>query len=268
MFGHTFYHGLIKKYVTLFGTLFNDVYINVPDDADINEIRTIKVPISYGPREKVLARVTADPGLNRMPAIVLPRMSFEMGNITYAPERKLNTVGKRYAIDSTSTNKLKYVYNPVPYDIAFTLSIMVKNAEDGTRIVEQILPFFTPEWTTTVELIPDMDIIVDIPLVLNTIDVQDDYEGDFEKRRAVIWTLGFTMKAYMYGPLRKSGVIKFANTNLFTAVSSNTRVMNVDIRPGLTSNGQPTANSSDSVGITYIDANDDYGYIVTRTDFI
>lgn len=268
MFGHTFYHGLIKKYVTLFGTLFNDVYINVPDDADINEIRTIKVPISYGPREKVLARLTADPNLNRQPAIVLPRMSFEMGNVSYAPDRKLNTINRRYTTDATSTSKLKYVYNPVPYDITFSLSIMVKNAEDGTRIVEQILPFFTPEWTTTVELIPEMDIIVDVPLILTSIDVQDDYEGDFEKRRAIIWTLSFTMKAYMYGPVRKSGVIKFANTNMFSALSANTQLMNVDIRPGLTANGTPTANSAESVGVAYINPDDNYGFIVTRTDFV
>ena len=268
MFGHTFYHGLIRKYVTLFGTLFNDVYINIPDESDINEIRTIKVPVSYGPREKVLARVTADPNLNRMPSIVLPRMSFEMGTISYAPERKLNTVGKRHARDPESASKLKYVYNPVPYDISFTLSIIVKNAEDGTRIVEQILPFFTPEWTTTVELIPDMDIIVDVPLVLNSINVEDDYEGEYDKRRSIIWTLGFTMKAYMYGPIRKSGVVKFANTNFYSAITSNTLLTSVDIRPGLTANGTPTANSAESVGITYINAEDDYGYIVTRTDFI
>ena len=268
MFGHTFYHGLIKKYVTLFGTLFNDVYINVPDDADINEIRTIKVPISYGPREKVLARVTADPALNRMPAVVLPRMSFEMGNISYAPDRKLNTLGKRAAMDTLSTDRLKYVYNPVPYDISFTLSIMVKNAEDGTRIVEQILPFFTPEWTTTVELLPDMDITADIPLVLNTIDVQDDYEGDFDKRRAIIWTLGFTMKAYMYGPVRRGNIIKFANTNFYTDTTANVSVMSTDMRPGLTANGQPTTSNTNSVDVVYIDAQDNYGYIVTRTDSI
>ena len=268
MFGHTFYHGLIKKYVSLFGTLFNDVYINIPDDADTNQIRTIKVPISYGPREKVLARVTADPSLNRMPAVVLPRMSFEMGNITYAPDRKLNTLGKRQSTDPLSADKLKYVYNPVPYDISFTLSIMVKNAEDGTRIVEQILPFFTPEWTTTVELLPDMDITADIPLVLNSIDVQDDYEGDFDKRRAIVWTLGFTMKAYMYGPVRRGAIVKFANTNFYTSITANDQVLSSDIRPGLTANGDPTTSSANSVGIAYIDAQDNYGYIVTRTDFI
>jgi len=268
MFGHTFYHGLIKKYVSLFGTLFNDVYINIPDDADTNQIRTIKVPISYGPREKVLARVTADPALNRMPAVVLPRMSFEMGSIAYAPDRKLNTLGKRASIDALSVDRLKYVYNPVPYDISFTLSIMVKNAEDGTRIVEQILPFFTPEWTTTVELLPDMDITADIPLVLNSIDVQDDYEGDFDKRRAIVWTLGFTMKVYMYGPVRRGAIVKFANTNFYTSTTANVQVSSSDIRPGLTANGEPTTSSANSVGIAYIDAQDNYGYIVTRTDFI
>jgi hypothetical protein len=265
MFGHTYYHSLIRKYVTLFGTLFNDIYINHPDDPH-NVTRTIKVPISYGPKEKVLARLTADPSLNRMPAIVLPRMSFEIKDMQYAPDRKLNTVGKRYATDASDSSKIKYQYNPVPYDIDFTLSIMVKNADDGTRIVEQILPFFTPEWTTTVELIPELSIVMDIPLVLNDVSVEDDYEGDFENRRSLIWTLNFTMKAYLYGPVRRGTIIKFANTNLFNSLVANDQLATINTRPGLTANGQPTSSANSSVDVVYIFPGDDYGYIITKND--
>jgi len=265
MFGHTYYHGVVRKYVALFGTLFNDIYLNRYDaDTDINQ--SVKVPINYGPREKVLARVVSDPELNKMPAIQLPRMTFEIASMSYASTRKLNTLGKRYKQDASDLNKLSYQYNPVPYDIGFTLSIIVKNAEDGANIVEQILPFFTPEWTTTVELIPEMDITVDIPVVLNSVDVQDDYEGDYVTRRSLIWTLNFTMKAYVFGPVRKSGVVKFANTNIYDNTSTpNLHLSSIDTRPGLTANGTPTSNAELTIALGEIDSNDNYGYIITVT---
>lgn len=265
MFGHTFYHGTIRKYVTLFGTLFNDVYINRPDP-DHNQTKTVKVPIAYGPKEKTLARLTADPQLNRMPAIVLPRMSFEIKSMRYAPERKLNTIHKRVNTVSDNPDMLRYQYNPVPYDIDFELSVMVKNADDGTRIIEQILPFFTPEWTTTVELIPDMNIVMDIPVVLTGITPTDQYEGSFEERRVLTWDLSFTLKGYIFGPVRKSGVIKFANTNLFTTLTSNAAVHNINVVPGLTANGTPTTDANNSVDASLINADDDFGYIITQTD--
>ena len=143
MFGHTFYHGTIRRYVVLFGTLFNDIYLNRPDTTH-NQIKSVKVPIAYGPREKVLARLTADPSLDRPTAISLPRISFEITDIQYAPERKMNTIGKRYKKYGEDADIMMYQYNPVPYNINFSMSIIVKNTDDGTRIIEQILPFFTP----------------------------------------------------------------------------------------------------------------------------
>lgn len=265
MFGHTYYHGLLRKYVALFGTLFNDVYLNRTVAATGYE-STTKVPISYGPREKTLARLREDPNLDRPAAILLPRMSFEMTNMQYAGSRKLPTINKHYNATGTDNDRLRYTYNPVPYDLSFTLSIIVKNADDGARIVEQILPFFTPEWTTTVELIPDLNLIMDIPTVLNDVQVSDDYEGDFVERRAIIWTLTFTMKAYFFGPVRRGGVIKFANTNIYTSLTANDYAVNYNVKPGLTANGQPTSNASLSVETIYINPDDDYGYIVTITD--
>jgi len=265
MFGHTYYHSIIRKYVALFGTLFNDIHINRPDTAH-NTTATVKVPIAYGPVDKVLARITADPNLNRMPAIQLPRMSFEITDFSYATSRKLLTANKRVKVDATNPNVLKYLYNPVPYDIKFALSIIVKNADDGARIVEQILPFFTPEWTTTVLLIPEADIVVDIPIVLDRVSLKDDYEGNFEERRAVIWTLDFTLKGYIYGPVRKNEIIKFATTNTFNALQANTELTTTTIEPGLTSAGAPTTVLGDSISSTLITANSDYGFITTQTD--
>jgi len=146
------------------------------------------------------------------------------------------------------------------------LSIIVKNADDGARIVEQILPFFTPEWTTTVLLIPEADIVVDIPIVLDRVSLKDDYEGNFEERRAVIWTLDFTLKGYIYGPVRKNEIIKFATTNTFNALQANTELTTTTIEPGLTSAGAPTTVLGDSISSTLITANSDYGFITTQTD--
>lgn len=264
MLGTTFYHGTIRRYVVLFGTLFNGLYINRPD-ATHNQIKTIKVPVSYGPKEKVLARLTADPGLNRKVSIVLPRISFEITDIQYDGSRKLNTIGKRYKKDSENPNKLYTQYNPVPYNIAFSLSVIVKNTDDGTRIVEQILPFFTPEWVATVNLIPDMDISMDIPIVLNDVKTTDTYEGSFEAARTITWDMSFTVKGYLFGPIHHGGIIKFANSSIFNSLSANAQLSTVTVQPGLLANGSPTTDSTLTISRDLIYPDDDFGYIV-QTD--
>lgn len=283
MFGHTWYFSTIRKYVILFGTLFNDVYITRTNTAGTTT-HLLKVPLSYAPKEKMLARLDNDPNIDRETAVLLPRMSFEMTSVTYDGSRKLNTLG-RVAVKDTSANKLKYQYNPVPYNFEFSLQIYVKNAEDGTKILEQILPFFTPEWNSTVNLIPEMNITMDIPVVLNNISVEDTYEGNFDVRRALIWTLNFTLKGYIYGPVKKTAIIKFANTNFYIpdssivnlkdAVGNSTPVDRVTVAPGLNANGDAVnvrtglyANgdymsnvASTSISRSNIEADDDYGFI-------
>ena len=166
----------------------------------------------------------------------------------------------------------------VPYDIGFTMYIMVKNADDGTRIIEQILPYFTPEWTITANLIPSLGLNVDLPVVLNNVGMQDTYEGDFINRRAIVWTLDFTMKAYLFGPVKKTGLITLANTNFIvpnlitidravgnTSVTASERFT---ITPGLTPEGLPTANSAASIDRSEIMATDDYGFIIDFESFV
>lgn len=219
MFGTTFYHEHLRKYVVLFGTLFNDIYINRANSSG-QILSSMKVPISYSPKEKMIVRVDQDPNFERPVAIVLPRMGFEMTSMAYASERKLSSI-KKFGVrqDNNNDENLKYIYNPVPYDIGFSLYIAVKNTEDGTRILEQILPFFTPEWTATVNLIPDLNIKTDIPTILTSVTSQDIYDGDYTSRRALVWTLEFTMKGYIFGPVKESGVITLANTNFYEDVS-------------------------------------------------
>ena len=284
MLGHTFYHQHLRKYVIVFGTLFNDIIVQRKDNAG-NIVQDIKAPLAYAPKEKALARIDADPDLSKKVGMVLPRMSFEMTSINYAPERKLNKIHRNVSALSDDKAKLYAAYNPVAYDIGFELNIYTRYAEDSTQILEQILPFFTPEWSVTMTLIPEMNWKQDIPIVLQGVSMQDTYDGDFETRRALIHTLNFTLKGYLWGPIRKSGIIKTANVMTHVDTSAiyanshpaNTVIANVNVTntsssgyylhsrttttPGLLANGSPTSNASLSVGIANIDEDDDYGYI-------
>lgn len=215
MLTYNFYHGLIRKYVILFGSLFDDIYINRVDSSN-NALTSMLVPVSYGPKEKFLARTLNDPSLSRPVAMVLPRIAFQISNMYYDTDRKLPTINKSYSPDNDSASGMSYIYNPVPYNFEFELAVMVKNQEDGTRILEQILPFFTPEWNSTINLIDAYDISRDIPIVLNSVGVMDTYEGNFQERRAIIWTLKFTLKGFLYGPVHKNKLIKKVIVNFYT----------------------------------------------------
>ena len=269
MFGQIWNNGNLRKYVVYFGNLFNEIYIQ-RDDAAGDVVQTMKVPLNYGPKEKFLARLEGNPTLDRPVAIQLPRMSFEMTNFSYAADRKLSSIGRISAL-STDPTRMSYQYNPIPYDIEFSLYIMVKNAEDGTRIIEQILPYFTPEWTGTLNILQDISASYDIPVIINSVTQEDTYEGNFETRRALIWTLTFTMKAYLFGPTRTGDIITQAeisiknvnyDTDVYDATANTTaNTVVVTVRPGLTANGQPTSNASLSISRNLITANDNYGFI-------
>ena len=196
MFGTYFYNESMRRMTIGFGQIFNNIQIKRRDSAG-NITQSIKVPLAYAPREKALARLDQDPDLARKVGMVLPRMSFEMTSINYAPERKLNKIHRNVSAYSDDKAKLYAAYNPVAYDIGFDLNIYTRYAEDSTQILEQILPFFTPEWTVTMTLIPEMSWKQDIPVVLNGVSAQDTYDGDFETRRALIHTLNFTLKGYL-----------------------------------------------------------------------
>jgi hypothetical protein len=228
--------------------MFNNIVVSRRDTDGVVQKR-IKVPVAYSAREKLLARIESDPSFTKPTAINLPYMGFEITSMTYAGERKLKTTQKFSASNLLDSNKRSLTYAPVPYDINFQLSIMVKSAEDGTQILEQILPFFTPEWTNSVKLIDDLDIILDIPLVLISVSSEDTYDGDFETRRALIWTLDFTMKCYLFGPVKTKKVIKMANTNFFVdgfdsvIGTANVEQSTYSFTPGLI----PTANLAGTI---------------------
>ena len=245
-----FGHGLLRKYVIYFGTLFNNIWLKRYDNAG-TLVQTSKVPLNYGPREKFLARLDGNPNLERQIAIQLPRMTFEMTGLYYDPTRKLNAVNRTTAPVPGQEGLTRYQYQPVPYNIDFTLSIMVKNIEDGTYIIEQILPYFNPVWTATLNINPDLNQKHDVPITLDNIVCEDTYEGDFVQRRAVIWTLSFTMKGYFFGPTYQANgsIIREIDVNvrvpgkgvpIENSNSTNTDyLLNIDIKPGQNANGEP-----------------------------
>jgi hypothetical protein len=261
-----FYNSLFKKYVAIFGTLFNNVRIERQDNnGNIAEI--IKVPIAYGPREKFLARLQDNPTGSAVYSITLPRIAFEISDIRYAPDRKLQTLNKTVSQKNINgVNVYKKVFSPAPYDIGFKLQIMSKTMEDGLKIVEQILPYFTPEWTVSAHLLGnDFDMVTDIPIVLDNVAIDDEYEADFIQRRVLIFVLNFTMKCNFYGPVTESKLIKLAEVKLYADTTANSGFTDTLVRPGLTPDGLPTSNGELSVALSQIDETSDYGFIITTT---
>ena len=216
MLGQYFYNESLRKCIIAFGSLFNDIYIQRKDGSTVSQ--SMKVPLAYGPKQKFMVRLDADPNLDQKVAITLPRIGFEIAGFDYDPSRKLNRIIKRKKVANTSDNALKSMstqYSPVPYNLAFELFVMTKNSDDGIQIVEQILPFFQPEYTVTINEVPEMSIIRDVPIVLNSIGYEDTYTGSFTERRAIIYTLNFIAKAYVYGPVATSKPITKAEATVY-----------------------------------------------------
>jgi hypothetical protein len=201
-----FYHEILRRTVISFGSLFNEITIKKKqEDGDI--FSTIKVPLSYGPTQKFLARIEQSPNLNKPVQITLPRMSFEMVGITYDAQRKVTTTQSFLAQSVENSKVVTKSYMPVPYNVEFELAIMTKLNDDMLQIIEQILPYFQPSYTLSIDLVDQIGEKRDIPVILNNISMQDDYEGDFSTRRVLIYTLRFTAKTYLFGPVN-TGVSK------------------------------------------------------------
>ena len=199
MISNYFYHEILRKTIVSFGTLFNNIKIKHKDNEG-DDFSILTVPIAYGPVQKFLARIEQVPDLKKRVAITLPRMSFEMTGIQYDSSRKSSSMQTFKTIDKTN-NELTKVFMPVPYNVNIRLSIMSKLNEDALQIVEQILPYFQPHFNLTVDLVSSIGEKRDIPMILERITMDDQYEGDFTTRRILIYTLDFTAKTYLFGPV-------------------------------------------------------------------
>jgi hypothetical protein len=247
-----FYNETTRKYVALFGTVFNQIKIERKDNAG-NLVQSMIVPLSYAPFQKVLSRLTQDPDLlnSTKSAVSLPRMSFEITNMQYDSTRKLaSSLKMRKELKAETNSARNFVYAATPYNIDFSLYIMTKYSEDAVKILEQILPFFTPDWTVTAFLIPDLDSF-DLPIILNSVTTEDLYEGDYAERQTILYTLNFTLKGYFFGPEKTKKVIKFVDAGFATTTLANTQFEeSVNVYPVILANN--------SIGWSDIEFNDDW----------
>ena len=247
MFGQHFYHKSIRNTVIAFGTIFNNINIKRLDSSG-NPLQAVRVPLSYAPKEKFIARLEQQANLQkgRTFAITLPRMGFELKGLKYDASRKLNKIQKTFKVKTDDSTVHNFNYTPVPYDISFNLYSFTATAENGLQIIEQILPFFQPDYTVTVNIIPELGLKRDIPIVLNDVGYEDTYDGEFNKRRAVIYTLAFTAKTYLYGPMTKGKIIRKAQSDLGTSTDAPlSREERIIVIPK-----PETANADDDFGFT------------------
>ena len=211
---NVYYHGIIRKCIVGFGSLFSDIYIDRREGDSVtgNVIQRLQVPLAYAPKEKWLVRLEQDPNLENNIYTTLPRMSFEITGYNYDSQRKVNRMQQIKCGDGTGA--VSTMYTPVPYNLDISLYILTKTQEDGLQIIEQILPTFTPEYTLSINVVPDMSVKIDVPIVLNSVSVQDDYDGDFQTRRFVTHSLNFQMKMNLFGPISNNDVIQTSSINI------------------------------------------------------
>jgi hypothetical protein len=254
MLGQQFYHETVRNVIVAFGTMFNNIQI-VRKNNTGNIIQSMKVPLAYGPKQKYLTRLDTDPSLANSTAITLPRLGFEIGGLTYDAGRKLNRIQKFKKVKSSTddSNKLDSQFMPVPYNMDIELFAMAKNSDDALQIVEQILPYFQPDYTLTINDMSDMGIKRDVPIILNSVGYEDSYAGDFLSRRAIIYTLSFTTKFYLYGPVTSSKIIKTVQVDQYANLPQ--------VTPTREQRYSVTPNPATA------DADDDFGFNETSSFF-
>lgn len=244
MFGSHFYHSTMRKAVAVFGTLFNNINV-IRTKSDGTVLNQIKVPLAYGPKEKFLARLDQNTGVDANMAIKLPRMAFEITSLELDSTQKLakrNVIVESHASDVT---KKKTIKHQVAYNINVSLYAIAKSQDDGLQIVEQILPYFQPEYTLTISPITGFAYKQDVPIILTGVTINDDYEGDFITRRALIYQLDFTMKMKFFGPTSNQGVIREVNIDFNNDAGGSEILENMDftITPS-------TADEDDNYSVT------------------
>jgi len=223
-----FYHSTIRKSIIAFGNMFNNITID-RKNTNGSVAQTLRIPLSYAPRQKFLARIAQQPVVEEtIQQVILPRMSFEMTGIMYDPQRRISLVQQNRSVNATTTS-LNAQYAPTPYNMNLSLYIYSKNQDDALQIVEQILPYFNPDYNLSLKAIPSMGITHDLPILLENVTYEDDYEGDLATRRSIIWTLNFVMKLNFYGPVNKQGIIRRVDVDTFSDAELSKRINQYDV---------------------------------------
>ena len=260
MLGNYYYHQIIRKTIIAFGTLFNDIHVRHTDGQG-NAESDVKVPLAYGPSQKFLARLDQQADLNKAVQITLPRLSFEMTSINYDPSRKSSLIQTFKTCDDGS--KVKKVFMPVPYNIGFELNLLSKLNDDSLQVLEQILPYFQPHFNLTIDLIDSIGEKRDIPIILESINFQDDYEGNFDTRRALIHTFNFTAKTYLFGAIADSsdGLIRKVQVDMYT--NTDTKTAKREVRYTVTPKSKIDRNDDGIIDVAdhaLLQPGDDFGF--------
>ncbi len=259
MLGSHFYNSIVRKNIIAFGTLFNNIEMKStnPDTGEVLE--TIKVPLNYGPKQKFLVRLAENNASSKV-AISLPRIYFEMNNVEYDPSRKTSPIQQYKTIIADNGNEVRVQYVPVPYNLSFELGVIAKSQDDALQIVEQILPYFQPSFSVTLNMIPDMNEKKDVAIVLNNISSEDEWDDSFLNRRYITYTLNFTMKSYLYGPYNTADVIKKAIIHeTIGDLGVNRRTITRTYTPKATTDINTDGNI-DSLDDALVNSGDDFGF--------
>lgn len=269
MFGHDGSLNQFQKHVILFGNLFNDIRVKRPANGTVGA-QTLTVPIEYGPRPATIARIVADPNFAKQ-ATVLPRMSFEFTSLTRDPQRQLNRLNKRFNRSEASDSVLVTQFEPVSYVLGVQLSIYTKYAFDMFSIIEDIMPWFVPEWNVSVRMVPETDKVDNIRITLDSLAPADDYEGEIGKRRMLVWTINFSLYTHFYMPTSQSGLIKQVMVNFYASPTEgwneSQKASRYTVQPGLTADGKSTKDINLTIPYSDIGPNDDFGFVEQWEDF-
>lgn len=258
LYSKFYYHDTTRRYVIAFGSLFNN--INVVRYKDGVEVEREKVPITYSPKERFFMRTEQDPEDRRSIAFKYPKIGFEVPGFTYAPSRHTFKQRKISFTDPTNANKRSYQYNAVPYDLSFMLYLAANSQDEIRQMMEQIIPFFSPSYTITVKVIPALNVLLDVPVVLNSVGAEDDYDQEFDNVRHIRMTLEFTVKGFYFGPTRSSNVIKHSHVNirpLGTTPEEDGKYAEILVEP-----------FNPDIPLDELTKEDDYGYTTTITEYV
>ena len=249
MLDQRFYWGTTRKAIIAFGNMFNNIVIE-RRNAQGQTVQLIKVPLSYAPKQKFLARIQQRPEIDEPDVqVVLPRMSFEMVQLMYDPNRKISPLQQSRSVDTATTANSQYA--PTPYNLIMYLYIYARNQDDGLQIIEQILPYFNPDYNLTLKAIPQLNITNDLPILLDTVGFEDDYEGELTNRRMITWTLSFTMKLNYFGPVSKQGIIRKVIANSYNDVELNNLQQKVTVQTN-------PANTSPFIDFEFVENFEDF----------
>jgi len=259
MLGSHFYNSIVRKNIIAFGTLFNNISMKSTDPSDGSVLEEVKVPLAYGPKQKFLVRLEEN-NTNRKVAITLPRLYFEMTGIEYDSSRKTSPIQKYKTIIDDNSNEVRVQYVPVPYNLNFELGVIAKSQDDALQITEQILPYFQPSFSVTLNMIPDMNEKRDVAIVLNNVSYEDEWDESFYERRYIVYTLNFTVKTYLYGPYNTADVIKKAIIHeTLGDLSVNRRTITRTYTPKATTDINQDGNI-DAADTALLTSDDDFGF--------